>query len=112
FRPAPRTAAGSLSPLAARPADVAAAPGGAGRRPDLRRPVRPPGGRHQPGRGVAVDSLARPGDPGAADRGQPLLPGLSLPAAPHPGATLAAGGLRLAALAAEQVAGGAASWAV
>ena len=63
-------------------------------------------GADEPGRRPAVDSLARPADPGLAGGGQRLLHGVSVHAAPDPGPPLAADGPQLAALAAEQMAGG------
>src|SRR5262245_38127742 len=78
-----------------------------GRAGHLRRAPRPSGGRDEPGRRAALDPLARLRRPGAAGGRQRLLHGLPLPAAPDLGPPLAAPGLELAAVAAEQMAGGA-----
>src|SRR4051812_21274349 len=92
--------------MASRPALLAGAPVSAGRGDDLRRPARPPGGRDEPGRRLAVDSLARPAHLRAAGGRQRLLHGLPFPAASYPRPPLAAGRLELAAAPAEQVVGG------
>src|SRR4051812_26880591 len=89
-----------------RPPLLAGPPLAVGRGDDLRRPARPPGGRDEPGRHLALDSLARPAHPRAAGGRQRLLPGLSLPAASPPPPPLPAGRPELAAAPSEQVVGG------
>ena len=66
----------------------------------------PPIGGHESGRRPSLDSLAWTGGPGIAGGGQRFLHGVSLHAAADARAALAAAGPELAALVAEQMAGG------
>src|SRR5947209_4710517 len=92
--------------MAACPARSADAPDGLGRGCNPRWSARAAGRPHEPGWCAAVDSLARPGHPGLSCTGQCLLHGLSVYAAAHARTALAPAGTALAALVAEQVAGG------
>src|SRR5207302_9364191 len=92
--------------MAACPARLADACDGPGGGCDPGRFARAAGRSHEPGWCSAVDSLARPGHPGLADAGQCLLHGLPVYAATHARTALAPAGTELAALVAEQVAGG------
>src|SRR5207249_481043 len=98
--------AGAVSEMAACAVDDASAAGGAGGRGHLGWAARAAGCGHEPCRGAAVDSLARAAHPGTSDTGERLLHGVSVHAAAHGRAALASARLGLAALAAEQVAGG------
>ena len=73
---------------------------------DPGRPVRAAGRPDEPRRSPALDSLAGLVDPGLAGGGQLLLHGVPVHAAPDPGPPMAPRGPALAALAAQQMAGG------
>ena len=96
----------SLSPLAACSAQLASPSAAAGRADRLRWLPRAADRSHEPGRRTPLDSLARSGGPGVAGGRQRLLHGLSVHGAADARAALASAGPELAALVAEQMAGG------
>ncbi len=99
-------AAGPFSAVAARAAGIAIAAGHRGSNSDHRWIAWATDCRGQPGRRVAVDSLARIAHPGTARGGQCLLHGLSLHVATTAGRALAGTWTRLAACAAYEMVGG------
>ena len=106
FRPVACSARRPFPALAVCAARHAIAAGAARCDRDLRRPPRPAGQPDEPGRRAAVDSLARPVDPGTAGGRQRLLHGVPVHAAAHARPALAARRPAMAALAAQQMAGG------
>src|SRR5271166_1349396 len=92
--------------MATGPALLAGPPVAVGRGDDLRRPARPPGGRDEPGRRPAVDSLARTDRLRDAGGRQRVLHGLPVHGAADVRKALASSGPELAELAAQQMAGG------
>src|SRR5262245_61215096 len=93
--------------MAPRPARAAIADDGAGGCRDPRRPARTASRCDEPGRCFALDSLARSVDIDPPGGRQLLLHGLPVRRAAHIRPPLAAGGPELAAVVAEQMAGGA-----
>src|SRR5262245_1371512 len=92
-----------MAPCPPRPAVASAGAGGCA---DPRRIARAADWRHEPCGRAALDSLARSRGPESIGGGQLLLHGMSLSVAADPGPPLAADRPQLAALVAEQVAGG------
>src|SRR5262245_33096446 len=92
--------------MAACSARCAIADDGPRRRPDPGWLVRTASRPHEPCRSITLDSLARPVDLEPAGGGKLLLHGVSVCFAANSCPPLPAAGSQLAALAAEQVAGG------
>ena len=105
-RPPEDTVAGPFSAVAACPPGFAIAARRRSSNPDYRRPAWATNCRGQPGRRVALDSLARIAHPGTARGGQCLLHGLSLHRSTATGRALAGAWTRLAAAAAYEMVGG------